>query len=396
MRRTAKAQHGVRFGIAGGLLLLVTAGTWSQLLPDPFPSGGAAVEATSAAGSPTTVPVARAAAWDATREPVEGIWISRAELAPLARSGAAWERVKAAADGDLGVATVADFNANHDVRTLAVALVYGATGDETYRSKAAEAIMAVIGTEAAGEAVMLGRNVVSYVIAADLIDLASFDPAREAAFRAWIDQARTRPFPDRTMIENDELRTNNHGRVAGAARAAIAVYLDDQAELDRTARVFKGFLGDQQAHVGFEYKNGVTWQSDPDEPSGIVPVDGTKDGHLIDGALPEEMRRGCDFQWPPCPTGYPWEGLGGVVVEAEILSRAGYDAWEWEDRAILRSVTFLDRLERQHGQWWAAGDDTWQPWLLNEVYDTTFPTLDANIGKNMGWTDWMYQQREGG
>ena len=106
--------------------------------------------------------------------------------------------------------------------------------------------------------------------------------------------------------------------------------------------------------------------------------------------MPEEMRRGCAIQWPPCKTGYPWEGLQGALVQANILSRQGYDVWNWQDRALLRAVVFLDGIEKQYGGWWATGDDTWVPWFVNYVYGTSYPTTTANIGKNMGWTDWMY------
>jgi hypothetical protein len=363
--------HGVPAWTAGAVILLLAVAT-------------AVGAVTLLAGPPPT------ALPQSTPAAAEGIWISHDELARLPQSGPAWERMKSAADGPLGPATVADFTATHDVNTLAVALVYGRTGDASYREKAADAIMAVIGTETTGQAVMLSRNVVCYVIAADLIDLASLDPDRDAQFRAWIDQARTRDFPDRTMVENDELRTNNHGRMAGAARAAIAVYLDDRIDLGRAAQVFRGFLGAHESYRGFEYRYGLTWQSDPAQPAGILPVGATKEGHDLDGAMPEEMRRGCEFQWPPCVTGYAWEGLGAALVEANILSRAGYDVWEWEDRALLRAVRFLERMEQEHGGWWATGDDAWQPWLVNEVYGTSLPTTQATRGKNMAWTDWMY------
>ena len=98
------------------------------------------------------------------------------------------------------------------------------------------------------------------------------------------------------------------------------------------------------------------------------------------------MRRGGSFQWPPQKTGYAWEGLQGALVQAEILHRAGYPAWEWEDQALLRAVQFL------HGIGWEAeGDDEWQPWLINYYYGTSFPVvIGARPGKNMGWTDWTH------
>jgi hypothetical protein len=165
----------------------------------------------------------------------------------------------------------------------------------------------------------------------------------------------------------------------------VAVYLGDAAELERTAQVFKGWLGDREAYAGFTYRE-LWWQCDPAQPVGINPKGCTRAGHSIDGAQPEEMRRGGPFQWPPVETGYAWEGLQGALVQAEILQRAGYPAWEWEDQALLRAVQFLYNIG-----WEAEGDDRWQMWLINYVYGTAFPTVTpVSAGKNMGWTDWTH------
>jgi len=319
-----------------------------------------------------------------------GLWISREEVALLPMSGSAWDRMKAAADGSLGTPKIADFNTTHDVRTLAVALVYARTSDALYRVKAADAIMSAIGTEVGGEAVMLGRNLVCYVIAADLIGLADYDAAKDNRFRTWLESVRYTRFYDGSLISNHEQRANNHGTMAGGARIAVAVYLEDTAELARSADVFAGWLGDRAAWAGFRYPYDLSWQADVGVPVAINPLGAVKDGYSIDGAMPEEMRRGCSFRVPPCYTGYPWEGLQGALVQAMILSRRGYDVWNWSDQALLRAVQFLLSLEFQYGGWWATGDDTWIPWLVNRAYGTSFPTGPANIGKNMGWTDWMY------
>ncbi len=267
-----------------------------------------------------------------SRAPQTGLWISAEELAQLPTSGEAWERMKAAADGDLGTPTVADYIADHDVKTLAVALVYGRTREPAYRQKAAEAIRAVIGTETGGLVVMLGRNLVSYVISADLIDLKTYDPVLDEQFRAWISALRHTKLEDGTLISEHERRANNHGTMPGASRAAIAVYLGDAAELARMALVFRGWVGDRDAYDNFHYRDDhLSWQADPSRPVAINPRDAVKDGRSIDGALPEEMRRGCALQWPPCPTNYTWEGLQGAFVQAMILSRQGYDVWAWQD-----------------------------------------------------------------
>ncbi len=120
---------------------------------------------------------------------------------------------------------------------------------------------------------------------------------------------------------------------------------------------------------------------------GINPKGAVKEGHSIDGALPEEMRRAGSFQWPPAYTNYAWGALQGAVVQAEILYQAGYDAWQWEDQALLRAVEFHYGLG-----WKPSGDDQWIPHLIDARYGTHFAdNLSAGPGKIMGWTAWTHQ-----
>src|SRR5262245_8759542 len=271
------------------------------------------------------------------------MWISRAEMARLPLFGPAWDAVKAAADGDLGTPDISDYTSNHDVQTLAVALVWARTSFEPYRQKARDAIMSAIGTEAGTSvAVQPARNTVSYVLAADLIRLREFDPEGDARLRDWLGELRHVEWPDGSIVEKDNERANNHGRMAGATRAAIAVYLGDQVEREAAAAVFRGFLGDRDAYDDFHWEHDLSWQADPSHPVGINPPDSSIAGFPVDGALPEEMRRGCSFALPPCPATYAWEALQGAFTEAGILSRAGYVVFNWEDRALLRAVLFLD------------------------------------------------------
>ena len=323
--------------------------------------------------------------------PGAGIWTSRAELARLPMAGPAWAQLKAAADGELGKAEIANQDSNHDVRALAAALVYARTGDQGYRAKAANAVMAAIETENDDRTLALGRNLVSYVLAADLIDFKRYDPAREQLFRSWLDGVRRENLDGRTLISTHEDRPNNWGAHAGAARIAAALYLGDRADLDRAAQVFKGWLGDRAAYAEFKYDKDDSWQADPANPVGINPAGATRDGHRIDGAIPDDMQRGGKFRWPPKHTNYPWGALEGALVQAELLSRAGYDAWSWQDQALLRATQFLRQTDQEVGGWWAEGDDEWMPWVINHAYGEKFPTaLPARPGKNLGWTDWVY------
>jgi len=319
-----------------------------------------------------------------------GLWLSHDEIRLLPMAGPAWLQLERVAREPAGRAEVSDQDSNHDVRTLAKALVWARTGETRYRDEVRQACAAAIGTDLGGRTLALGRNLVCYVIAADL---AGLPPEEDEEFRSWLRRALGRDLEGKTLRSTHEIRPNNWGTHAAASRAAVAAYLGDRAELDRTALVFQGWLGDRDAYAGFKYGD-LWWQADPKRPVGINPRGATKDGESIDGLVPDDMRRGGAFAFPPGRTNYPWGALEGAAVCAEILWRQGYDAWQWQDRAILRAVEALRRLsERYPGDdWWATGDDEWVVWLVNHAYGADFPAaLPARPGKNMGWTDWTHQ-----
>jgi hypothetical protein len=315
-----------------------------------------------------------------------GIWTSAAELAIRPMSGPAWQAVKAAADGSLGSPNIADQDSQHDTRTLAVALVYARTGTATYRAKAAAAILAAIGTEAGGRTLALGRNLSGYVIAADLINLATYDPAGDQRFRAWLSAVRNSNLDGKTLISTHEDRPNNWGTHAGASRVAAALYLGDTADLARAAAVFRGWLGDRAAYAGFKYGD-LDWQSSPGAPVGVNPSGATISGHPVGGVLPDDQRRGGGFNWPPSCENYVAEAKQGAVVTAEMLRRAGYPSYGWSNNALLRSFQWSYDTAACP----MTGDDTWIPALINIAYDTTYP-VGSGVGKNMGYTNWSHSR----
>ena len=326
---------------------------------------------------------------DALPQPTLGMWLNAEELAALPMDGPAWDYLKTTADQPTPMPDLSDQNCDANVRVLAKALVYARTGQVRYRNEVVNAlrIIAQNYTESGGRTLALGRELVAYVIAADLVDLGGVDAKLDGQFRSKLRALLTETLDDLTLQSTDEGRPNNWGTHAGASRAAIAIYLGDSVELERTAAVFHGWLGDRTAYSGFSYGD-LSWQADPENPVGINPLGAMKDGHSIDGALPEEMRRGGPFQWPPVHTGYAWEGLQGALVQAELLQRAGYPAWEWEDRALLRAVEFLYDIG-----WAPTGDDEWQIWLINHAYGVSYATNPTALpGKNMGWTSWTHAQ----
>jgi hypothetical protein len=101
---------------------------------------------------------------------------------------------------------------------------------------------------------------------------------------------------------------------------------------------------------------------------------------------------------PPCYSHYPWEGLGGALVQAELLYRQGYDSYRWGDPRAAARRAFLHGLSRRDPIWWkgARVPHSWEPWLINHRYGASFPaTGPTALGKNMGWTDWTHTRRAG-
>jgi hypothetical protein len=336
--------------------------------------------------------VATPAAGDQPLEP--GIWLSRSEVQKLPEQGPAWDQVKRLADEPAGQPDLSNQDSEADVHVLAEALVFARTDDERLRSKAAAGVVAAIGTEHGGRTLALARGLVAYVVAADLIDLRSYDPTAARRFASWLAAVRNEdlePSSNPTLVATHELRPNNWGTHAGASRIAADIYLGDRRDLARAAAVFKGWLGDRAIYHGFDYGEDLSWQANPDAPVGVDPPGAVRDGESLDGALPDDMRRGCSMRFPPCPTLYPWEAMEGAAVQAELLSRQGYDAWDWGDQALRRAATFLFNLHSRYGDsdWGAPAGHAWVPWLLNARYGTHFPaTTPAQPGKGMGFTDW--------
>lgn len=307
-------------------------------------------------------------------------------------SGAAWVGLKAIADLPVGTVSIADQASDADIRILAKGLVFARLGTESYRQAVIASLKSAIGTEQGGRTLALGRNMPGLVIAADLVSLRTADPAFDTGqFRPWLRSLLTETLDGRTLTSTHEDRPNNWGTHAGAARVAIAAYLGDTAVLARAAQVFHGFLGSRAAYAGFSWGD-LSWQCDPSNPVGINPAGCTKSGVVIDGVIPDDMRRGGVFQWPPASTDYPWENLQGALLQAELLRAAGYDTWNWENRALLRAARFLyDRAT-----WPAVGDDGWQTWLLDARYGTSFRVgSPVRYGKNFGFTDWIYGSSTG-
>ncbi len=355
-------------------------GVWSIVLLMPFSANPS--RAAEEAGAHRSLRAAR------TNPPSNSVvarrrqmWLSPDEIRRLPVHGAAWEQVYAAAHGAWGEPRLADQNHDHNTLVLAGALVAVRLGNGRLADRVRSHLRRVPGTEAGGRTLALGRNLHAYLVAAGLVEL------QDPAFDRWLDRVRFQEFGSKTLVSTHERRANNWGTHAGASRIAAAIYLNDQRELERSAQVFAGWLGDRDKYASFKFGDDLSWHADPARPVGINPLDATRFGRQIDGFLPDDIRRGGPFQWPPEKTNYPWAALNGVVIQAELLHRQGYDAWNWSDRAIYRAVAALERLG-----WYVNGEDEeWLVHLVNRRYGARFRTPPAAlVGKNFGWTDWTH------
>jgi hypothetical protein len=320
-----------------------------------------------------------------------GIWISQQEIMALPTSGAGWEEVLAAANASAGSPSLSNQDSNNSTSIMAKALVCARLNTQPYCGDVESALNTVANGLPVDRALALGRELVGYVLSADIINLKQRNPTLDAKFRTEISALRTKTTasgPD-SLTVCDEERANNWGGHCGASRIAADLYLGDTADLEKASKVFRSWAGDYDAWTGLKYDQPYweDWQVDPSRPVGILPLNAKIDGNLVDGLQPEEMRRAGTFAWPPKATDYAWEGLQGRLASAYMLHRAGYDSLNWSDKAMLRAVQALYRIG-----WPAEGDDQWQPWLVNAMYGTDFPTTGGGKGKNVGWTRWPFEQ----
>jgi hypothetical protein len=319
-------------------------------------------------------------------EAVQGIWISRAEVMALPDRGPAWDALVAQAQKPIAP-NLSDKDDPSNVRLLALALVATRTDSEPARQEVLHALEVVQGTEVGSRSLAVARELMAYVIAAELVGL---DGAQRREFEAWLREVQEEDFQGRTLRSTHEDRPNNWGTHAGASRLAVAIYLDDREEIERAATVFRGFVGEESGWRNFKFGE-RWWQPEGAiRDYGINPVGAQIDSHPVGGVLPDDQRRGGPFVWPPPRENYVYEALQGAVAQAVMLERLGMPAWDWGDRALLRAFEWL----HEFADFPAEGDDTWMPHIINLAYGSRFPApLPARPGKAVGFADWTHTAR---
>ena len=332
----------------------------------------------------------------------DSVWISEAEVRRLPTSGTAWAHVKRRADEATGSADLGETN-RHAANVLARAMVGARLDDDRYRAAVRDELMRVRDSDDRRMSILRpARKMASYVAAADLIDLASFDPAADRRFRDWISGMRTRVYdgggdPAHSLVSAHEQRPNNFGTAAGAARIAISAYLGHDADVERAAQVFRGWLGDRSAYSDFNF-GALQWQADRKRPVGINPAGArimiNGQWRDVSGVLPDEQRRqGPGLTWPPKQEGYVYAGLSGAVAQAELLTRQGYRPWSWSNNALHRAIDWLHSPIFGGGALHTATGtpNEWVVPVLNRRYGTSYPwTPGFWRGSIMSYSDWTH------
>jgi uncharacterized protein YjdB len=357
----------------------------------------------------------------------KGIWISKAELDALPMSGSAWTgsgEVKETADAAWTVQGI-EVQASHvfNLQAMAGALVfarmYPDRAAETYRLKVVQAIRNIMAVpdDLGSSATAPNRNLGTWAIIADLINLPAYDPALDTQFRAWLVHKLDVPYQSgpKTIRLQAWQRPNNQGSWASYSLAAVSAYIGDQATLNKLAIRMRRYFGDLSApHTEFVWRPQAenTFQVDPSRTStwvGINPKGATRDGHHFDGIQPEDQGRGSPVQYDPAdfPNNFSavrynevsMKGLLGAVL---ILHRAGYrDLLAASDQALLRAAQWMKWAADTHAaegyRYFTDGNESPRP-LLNYFYGAGLPETRARSQLSGGafgytWTWWTHAGR---
>lgn len=323
----------------------------------------------------------------------EGLWITASEIKSLPNSGSGWDNMKKTATSDLGTVALDNNDSRHDTAVLALAYYSIRNGDSNGISRVAQEI-STVPSSPRYRALEFCRNITSYIVAADVVNLQSINPTVDSNFRGFI---RHWVFNDTTLqghsgkgISGTAAKApNNWGGMCRAAYVSTAIYLGDATALENVTKWHKGFLGDNVTYNGMVYKD-TNWHADSNNKKGINAKGATINGYSVDGVIPEDQRRTGEFEWPAPQGEYPWEAMQGALVTDVMLQRAGKITTTYQDSAMLRAYNWLYSVNNNP----AGDDDRWQMWVVNKVYGKNYPTTTGSgvtPGKLMGWTDWTHQ-----
>lgn len=313
-----------------------------------------------------------------------GVLISHEELMARPTSGIAWGAVLKTANTSIGMPNLSDMNDDSELRAVACALAAVRLNDATLRVKATNILNAAIGTEENVRWLQLGRNLGGWIVVADILGIRS-GPAFD-----WLDSFMDVKHPHNntgtpeTIQQNAWSSGSNASAQMGWVHAALAAYLGDKEAIAWGWMAFRRYCGDRNS--AWQLENSASeWQVDNADPVGIQNAGATIGGVNVDGAVSSDMARGGGVSATPGYTAYPWVGLNGAILAAEVFYRAGYPAYTIADKALLRAATYLKNLG---GDWYDASTRRDVKHLINRRYSVSYPcALPVGASGLVGWTD---------
>jgi hypothetical protein len=367
--------RGRRIVLTGLISALAIVGVLSSSLSLTGASGGTAqaatTTATSAAGS-------------------KGILLSQAELMALPTSGPGWDAIMARIKSPYGGSYTLGTRDESNKDVLANALAGARLNNAAYKGFARDKIKNMMAAPRnTGDVLGTLRHLQTYIISADLIDLASFDPALNGKFRTWLANEIRANYSGGggggSVISVHDKKPNNFGTHAGATRIAAALYLGDATELKAARDVWYGWAtGDPTYTPSTRVWQGTNWQCDSSHPRGINATGCSRNGVSLDGVIPEDQERCGEFSQTPCTTNYIQGATDGMTLSFWMLARQGENPWAWGDRAALRQMTW----KYASGQAPYSGY-RWQIPVIEKAYGIDLagnaPTATST---NFGFADW--------
>ncbi len=322
----------------------------------------------------------------------------------LPTSGAPWQRLVQTAAAPIPAEALSCQDATASRATMATALVAARTNDDRLRAKVRDELLRIIGSEDGGTCghqernrpLAVGRNLTAYVIAADVIGFKAFDPADEGTWRSWLSALRSKTLVGGWALNSAMGRADhsNWGAHEAAALTAADLYLGDSGAVALDAAWARAWV-DPRAPMPWTYhpdKHDYSWSSTGIPPAAPVnPKGASKNGIAVDGIPLVDMQRGAGFtSGQPTLTDYPRESLVGRTVQAELLHRAGYPAFEWGDRGLLRVARRLLAFSQQ----WESG--WYEPrmnayWILEKRLGAGLPRAESAVGRQVVGTDWTHR-----
>jgi hypothetical protein len=287
---------------------------------------------------------------------------------------------------------------------LAGALVCARAGQ--YCDKTRLALLSAIGTENDARWLAVGRNMLSYTIAADVMrNSGNLTGTDLNTVSTWLASFLTRTLKDNNSSNQETLTPFESGSNAsaqeGAVYAAMAAYTNNSVKLEYVWNRFRLFSCDragnpeQTINLSTGFGGGWSHTTVYSQACAVNPIGTTKDGHRIDGAVINDIVRGGSFKWPPSYTNYVWTGLQGYVSAATVLDRAGFPSFEVKDQAVFRAVEYLCYLKNNTStDWWQPGHAPAIKHLALAAYGNnlagcgiSYPVGDGMI---IGYTDWTH------